>query len=109
MPSAQKRPKTSNKKEKLRLRGDEWNVIDYEWTTREAYEAKEIFYRALFCYLLEDKARLECHPGKILSRLGITKELQEKYGGKGKCDEMIAFGAELTACIMDEHGLGSKD
>ena len=61
------------------IRGDEWNVIDYEWTTREAYEAKEIFYRALFCYLLEDKARLECHPGKILSRLGITKELQEKY------------------------------
>lgn len=37
------------------------------------------------------------------------EELQEKYGGKGKCDEMIAFGAELTASIMDEHGLGSKD
>ena len=31
-------------------------------------------------------------------------ELQEKYGGKTKCDDMIAFGAELTARILRENG-----
>ena len=30
-------------------------------------------------------------------------ELLEQYGGKTKCDDMIAFGAELTARIMEAH------
>lgn len=32
-------------------------------------------------------------------------ELQQKYGGKMMCDEMIAFGAELTAQILEEHDI----
>lgn len=35
-------------------------------------------------------------------------ELQQKYGGKNKCDEMIAFGAELTARILEEHDYHSS-
>lgn len=31
-------------------------------------------------------------------------DLQEKYGGKTKCDEMIAFAADMTAKIMEKHG-----
>ena len=30
-------------------------------------------------------------------------DLQEKYGGKTKCDDMIAFAADMTARIMEEH------
>lgn len=31
-------------------------------------------------------------------------ELQEKYGGKTKCNDMIAFAADMTARIMEAHG-----
>ena len=39
------------------IKGDRWTVIDYEWTTDEARPAKEIAFRAVYCYILEDEKR----------------------------------------------------
>ncbi len=58
--------------------GDEWTLIDYEWTFAKQVPAKELAYRALYCYLLEDSKRAKLPLEKILNELEISEEEAEK-------------------------------
>lgn len=58
---------------------DKWTVIDYEWTKEEKIETKEIAYRSLYCYLLENNRRAQCDQQWILQYLGIKPEEEETY------------------------------
>lgn len=49
-----------------------WSVIDYEWTFGKAMDVKELAFRAVYCYLLEDKRRDKLDVSRILEELGIT-------------------------------------
>lgn len=62
--------------------GDRWTVIDYEWTTEESVEDKEIAFRAVYCYILEDEKRNELDLDRIMQQLGITEEEAEEYRSK---------------------------
>lgn len=57
----------------------QWHVIDYEWTFEKAVEAKEIAFRAIYCYLLEDEKRNKLNLDSILYKLGITEAEAENY------------------------------
>lgn len=60
------------------VNGDEWTVIDYEWTFDREILAKELAFRALYCYLLESESRNKCDMDGLLKILKITeKDSQE--------------------------------
>lgn len=57
----------------------QWHVIDYEWTFEKEVEAKEIAFRAIYCYLLENEKRNKLNLDSILDKLGITEAEAESY------------------------------
>ncbi|MGL5260221.1 MAG: class I SAM-dependent methyltransferase [Lachnospiraceae bacterium] len=63
------------------IHNDVWTVIDYEWTKKELIAPKEIAFRSLYCYSLEQEFRNQCNMDELLSYLDISyeesKELQK--------------------------------
>lgn len=59
--------------------GDQWTLIDYEWTFGKAIETKELAFRAVYCYLLEDERRNRLQLDRILDRLKISQKDAETY------------------------------
>lgn len=54
--------------------GSKWTLIDYEWTFTKQVAGKELAYRALYCYMLEDSKRAKLPLDRILKELGIGQE-----------------------------------
>ena len=77
-----------------------WTLIDYEWTFGEVTPEKEVSYRAIYTYLLEDEKRNTLPWDQVMAYLEITpeeeKELRQKElsfqkyvsGGKASMVEM---------------------
>lgn len=59
--------------------GDNWTVIDYEWVEDKQVPTKEIAYRAIYCYMLEDAKRSAVNYDLIFRKLGITSEDELKF------------------------------
>lgn len=59
-----------------------WTVIDYEWTVDSRVDTKEIAFRSLYCYLLENEWRNKCDVGRALDFLGIKPEDMPDYQEK---------------------------
>lgn len=57
----------------------QWHVIDYEWTFSKQVEAREIAFRAVYCYLLENEKRNKLNLDSILAKLGISEMDAEQY------------------------------
>lgn len=55
------------------VNGDKWTLIDYEWTFGKPIDTKELAFRAVYCYLLEDEKRNRLDLDRILRELGITE------------------------------------
>ncbi len=62
--------------------GDDWTVIDYEWTLEQRIPASEIVFRAVYCYVLEEEKRDKLNLDLIISKLGITQQEAEDYREK---------------------------
>lgn len=56
---------------------DSWTLIDYEWTKEATVPVRKTAYRAVYCYLLEDKKRQKINLNLILDKLGISAETAE--------------------------------
>lgn len=54
--------------------GDNWTIIDYEWTEEKSIPTKEIAFRALYCYLMEDEERNKLNFELIIESLGLTAD-----------------------------------
>ena len=52
--------------------GDVWTLIDYEWTFDKSMDPRRLAFRALYCYLLEDKRREKLDMGRALQELCLT-------------------------------------
>lgn len=52
---------------------DTWTVIDYEWTFGKEIDTRELAFRAVYCYLLEDEKRDKLDLDFVLTELGITE------------------------------------
>ncbi len=63
----------------IMVNDDEWTVIDYEWTFGKEVDTKELAFRALYCYLLEDEKRNKLNVDLILEELNITGEDVKRY------------------------------
>ena len=56
-----------------------WMIIDYEWTFGKPMAAKEIAFRAIYCYVLENEKRDRLDLGMVMDKLGITEQEAESY------------------------------
>ena len=56
-----------------------WNVIDCEWSFPQSVETKQIAFRAVYCYLLEDEKRNALNLDYIFERLAVDQSEAEQY------------------------------
>lgn len=61
------------------IKGKDWKLIDYEWTYEKQTPVKELAFRALYCYLLEDENRNKFNFDLILEKLDILPEQADGY------------------------------
>lgn len=63
--------------------GDNWTVIDYEWTYEKTMDDRQIAFRALYCYFLENARRVRpVDLDYVLGFLGSEPEEFEDYREK---------------------------
>ncbi len=73
-----------------------WTVIDYEWTEYKQVPAKEVAFRALYCYLLEDDDRNNLNYELILKRLDLTPDEAEGLREKEAFFQKEVTGKQLS-------------
>lgn len=79
-----------------------WNVIDCEWTFDKSIEAKEIAFRAVYCYLLEDEKRNTLNPDLIFDKLGIGPAEAEQYRREEMKFQKYVTGKRLSMAEIRE-------
>lgn len=58
---------------------NDWYVIDCEWSFEKVVETKQIAFRAVYCYLMEDEKRNALNLDLILQRLRLDQSEAEQY------------------------------
>ena len=81
---------------------DRWTLIDYEWTLDVPGDTKELAFRAVYCYLLEDKNREKLNLELILNRLGISEEEAEGFREVERRFQGAVTGNRVTLSQMRE-------
>lgn len=76
--------------------GEDWTLIDYEWTFGKAMETKELAFRAVYCYLLEDEKRNALPLERILEVLGITEKEAQTYREQEMEFQKFVTGKQLS-------------
>ena len=82
------------------VKGDEWTLIDYEWTLERQVETKEIVFRSLYCYLLENEKRNRLDMGRALEYIGIPSQDMEEYQKKEVAFQKQVMGKRLSMSQM---------
>ena len=63
--------------------GDNWTLIDYEWSQLKQLDSREVAFRAVYCYLLEDERRNKLlNVDNVLAKLNISNNEAEYYREK---------------------------
>ncbi|MCI8528274.1 MAG: class I SAM-dependent methyltransferase [Lachnospiraceae bacterium] len=81
---------------------EKWTLIDYEWTFGRAIDIKELAFRAVYCYLLEDGRRNRLNLGRVLQELSITEEMAEAYRQQEREFQCFVTGERLSMPQMRE-------
>ena len=77
--------------------GDTWTLIDYEWTFGKTVETRELAFRAVLCYLLEDESRQEkLNLDWILEELGVAPEEAQAYREQEEEFQRYVTGQRLS-------------
>lgn len=88
--------------------GDTWTLIDYEWTVQQTVPVKELVYRALYCYLLEDPSRGNRIPGlmeQVLLQIEVSQEDALKYQAQEAAfQQQVTGNARAMAQLRDDIG-----
>ena len=86
---------------------NKWNLIDCEWTFEKAVETREIAFRAIYCYLLEDEKRNELNPDLIMDKLEIGLSEAEQYRRQEMKFQKYVTGKRLSMAELRE-AIGKK-
>ena len=79
---------------------DKWTLIDYEWTFGRAIDTKELAFRAIYCYLLEDAKRSKLNLDRVLKELSITEETAEYYREQEREFQRFVTGERMPMAQM---------
>lgn len=82
--------------------GDKWTLIDYEWTFGKQIDTKEIAFRAIYCYLLEDEKRNKLNLDSILESLGITEAEAESFREQERDFQGFVTGKHMSLAQLRE-------
>lgn len=94
--------------------GDNWTLIDYEWTMQDEIEDKEVAFRAVYCYLLAEEKRNQINLDFIMEQLDVSEEEAQEYRKKeeffqkkvtGKHKSMGEIRASLGTYAVDAQKL----
>lgn len=80
--------------------GENWTLIDYEWTFGRESDPKELAFRAIYCYLLEDEKRNKLDLSRILEILQITEKEAENYRQRENEFQRYVDGGGVSMAIM---------
>lgn len=73
-----------------------WTLIDYEWTFGKQVDTKELAFRALYCYLLEDEKRNRMDLDSVMQELGVKDEEAEEYRAQEKTFQHFVTGKHCS-------------
>lgn len=76
--------------------GDRWTLIDYEWTFGKQIETRELAFRAIHCYLLENGKRNKMNMDLILKKLEITEEEAEEFRKQERGFQAFVSGEHMA-------------
>ncbi len=82
------------------VKGDKWTVIDYEWTFGKEVSTKELAFRAIYCYLLEDEKRNKLNVDLILDELNITEADAQGFREQEMDFQKFVTGKRLSLAEM---------
>ncbi len=82
--------------------GDKWTLIDYEWTFGRPIDARELAFRAIYCYLLEDEKRNKLNLDLILKELEVTEAEAEAFREQEKQFQSFVSGRRMVLAQMGE-------
>ncbi len=82
--------------------GDNWTLIDYEWTFGKAVETRELAFRAVYCYLLENEKRNRMDLSLVLERLGITQAQAQEYREREYEFQQYVEGKVVSMAVLRE-------
>lgn len=80
----------------------EWHVIDYEWSFEKCIETKEIAFRAVYCYLLENEKRNKLNLDLIMDKLNITQADAEQYRRQEMVFQQYVTGKHMSMAQIRE-------
>ena len=81
---------------------NEWNVIDYEWSFERSIETKEIAFRAIYCYLLENEKRNRLDLDLVMEKLDITQSDAEQYRRQEMAFQQYVTGKHMSMAQIRE-------
>lgn len=84
------------------VNGDVWTLIDYEWTLNRQVDTKEIAFRSLYCYLLENEKRSRMNMERALNYIGIPMQEIEEYQEKEAAFQKQVMGKRLSMSQIRE-------
>lgn len=76
--------------------GDRWTLIDYEWTFGRQVDTKELAFRAIYCYILEDEKRNKLNLDSILEKLSVTEAEAQEFREKERDFQSFVRGKRLA-------------
>lgn len=62
--------------------GEDWTLIDYEWTVEMPVSSKEIAFRAVYCYVLEEEKRNKLNLDLLIKKIGLSQQEAEELREK---------------------------
>ncbi len=90
--------------------GDQFTVIDYEWTVEKKIPSSEVAFRAIYCYVLEEEKRNKLNLDLIMDKLGISQQKAEDYREKeGKFQKQVTGKRSSMGEIRASIGTYSVD
>ncbi len=85
------------------VEGDRWTLIDYEWTFGKPIDTKELAFRAIYCYLLEDENRNKLNLDLILGELEITEKDAENFREQERDFQKFVTGNRMSMAQMRDN------
>lgn len=80
--------------------GEAWTLIDYEWTFGKPIDTKELAFRAVYCYLLENQKRNKLKLDLILKELDITEAEAEAFREQERDFQKFVTGDRMAMAEM---------
>ena len=82
--------------EETAYQNNKWNIIDYEWSFEKDIDKKEIAFRAVYCYLLENEKRNKLNLELIMEKLDVTQAEAEQYRRQEMAFQKYVTGNNLS-------------